>query len=159
MTIVAVITRCLWPLTFPAQEMAWVSLMRRPPPPGEPCIISHYHYIIIIIKGGHSVSQTVIVGVRVGWAGTINTPLMCTPSGKTSEMNAFLIELFIWLISAPGTKIQLPYQVSGRFLAPILQRKWARRLCLRVASPARGKCYNNLWWEEGGNGRETTISK
>ena len=52
-------------------------------------------------------------------------------------------ESFIWLISAPGTKILLPYQVSGRFLAPILQRKWAQRLCLRVASPARGKCYNN----------------
>ena len=52
-------------------------------------------------------------------------------------------ENFIWLISAPGTKILLPYQVLGRFLAPILQRKWAQRLCLRVASPARGKCYNN----------------
>lgn len=50
---------------------------------------------------------------------------------------------FIWLISALGTRILLPYRVSGHSLAPIPQRKWARRLCLRVASPARGKCYNN----------------
>lgn len=48
-----------------------------------------------LLKGGHSVSLIVIAEARVGWAGTTNTPLMCTPSGKTSEMKAFMIELFI----------------------------------------------------------------
>ena len=79
----------------------------------------------------------------LGWGQEYSSHVYTIRQEKTLK-HGFIFPLpFIWLISALGTRILLPYRVSGHSLAPIPQRKWARRLCLRVASPARGKCYNN----------------